>query len=155
MEETTPVTRALDQLRLSYRLFRHPGPINSLEQAASERGQRPGQVVRSILFRLSDGEYIMVLAAGPEQLSWTTLRHYLGQSRLTMATEEQVLNVTGYEVGAVSPFGLPHPMRILIDQSITIEDEVSIGSGVRGLAVIMQTKDLIHALGSAEKGRFR
>lgn len=155
MEETTPATEALDELRIPYRLFRHPGPITSLEQAADERGQRPEQVVRSILFRLGAGEYVLVLAAGPEQLSWSSLRHYLGQSRLTMATPEEVLKVTGYQIGSVTPFGLPHAMRILADESIFAVQELSIGSGARGLAIILDSKDLTHALGEVEVGRFR
>ena len=139
---------------LDYRLFRHPGPVHSLEQAAAERGQRPEQIIRSILFRLGEGEYVMVLVAGPGQLSWPELRRYLGVSRMTMASEEEVLQVTGYPRGAVSPFGLPAAMRILADKSIFLEAEVSIGSGVRGTTIILSQSDLQQALGEVESGQF-
>jgi prolyl-tRNA editing enzyme YbaK/EbsC (Cys-tRNA(Pro) deacylase) len=56
-------------MNIPYRLFRHAGPIESLEQAARERGQQPEQVVRSILFRLEKDKYLMLLAAGPAQIS--------------------------------------------------------------------------------------
>jgi Cys-tRNA(Pro)/Cys-tRNA(Cys) deacylase len=146
-DPSTPVTRALDEQGIPYRLFRHPGPIHSLEQAAQERGQQPEQVVRSILFRLAEDEFIMVLAAGPRQISWPALRAHLGTSRMTMANEEEVLAVTGYPRGAVSPFGLPAPLRILVDSSVWEPEEVSIGSGVRGLTVILNRDDLRRALG--------
>ena len=154
--DSTPVTRALTALNISHRLFRHPGPIHSLEQAARERGQTPEQVVRSIVFRVaaSRDEYVMVLMAGAGQISWPTLRRYLGQSRLTMASEEELLAVTGYGVGAVSPFGLPRPMRILLDESVLTQDEISIGSGERGLTVIMRAEDLRRALPDTEVGQF-
>jgi len=155
MEQSTPVTWVLKGLNIPYQVFRHPGPINSLEQAARERGQQPEQVVRSILFRLSEGEYVMVLVAGPDQVSWPALRRYLGQSRLTMASQDEVMSVTGYQVGAVSPFGLPQPMRVLVDESILAEEEVSIGSGLRGLTIILRSQDLIKALNNAETGQFR
>ena len=145
---STPVTRALDRLGIAYRLCRHPGPIRSLEQAARERGQQPEQVVRSLLFRLEEHEFILALVAGPQQIAWPALRSYLGVSRITMASEEEVLEVTGYPRGAVSPFGLPQPVRILVDESVWRPDEVSIGSGVRGLTVIMSRDDLGRALGS-------
>lgn len=154
-EQYTPVTWALTDKDVPYRLFRHPGPVKSLEQAARERGHRPEQVVRSILFRLAKGEYAMVLMAGPDQISWKALRSYLGQSRLTTASEEEVLTVTGYERGAVSPFGLPSPMRILVDDSLLDQEEISIGSGERGLTVILRTDDLMNALGNVEVGQFR
>lgn len=150
MPDSTSVTHALDSLGISYRLFRHPGPIHSLEQAARERGQLPDQVVRSIVFRVGKEEYVMVLMAGARQVSWPALRRRLGQSRLTMATEAELLKVTGYSVGAVSPFGLPQPVRLLADDSVFALDEISIGSGERGLTVIMRSDDLRRALGEIE-----
>ena len=152
--ESTPVTQALAALNIPHRLFRHPGPIHSLEQAAQERGQSPDQVVRSIVFRVGKDEYVMVLVAGARQVSWPALRRHLGQSRLTMANESELLAATGYQIGAVSPFGLPRPMRLLLDESVLIPDEISIGSGERGATVILRSQDLRRALGEAEVGQF-
>jgi len=152
--QSTPVTQDLDRKSIPYRLFTHPGPIHSLEQAARERGQRPEQVVRSIVFRLSEGEFVMVLIAGPKQISWTALRAHLGVSRMSMASEEEVLDSTGYPLGAVSPFGLPGTMRILADENVFLEDEISIGSGVRYTTVILSGQDLRRALGNFDIGKF-
>ena len=154
MTTLPPVALALDQLHLPYRLFTHPGPIHSLEQAAQERGHLPDQVVRSIVFRVGKDDFVMVLIAGDRQVAWPTLRKHLGQSRLTMATEAEVKAVTGYVRGAVAPFGLPRPMRILVDDSVFVHAEISLGSGVRGTAVIMQSADLRQALGEVEVGSF-
>jgi len=147
---STPVTRILTERRVPFRLFRHRQAPRSLEQAAQERGQRPEQVVRSLLFRLGEGEYLMVLAAGERQVSWPALRRQMGRSRLTLASEEEVLSITGYPLGAVSPFGLPQPMQILVDRSVLAEDELSLGSGERGLAIILRRDDLMQALGEVE-----
>jgi Cys-tRNA(Pro) deacylase len=147
---TTPVTQALDQLGIPYRFFSHPGPVHSVEQAARERGMQIDQVVRSIVFRLGEGEFVMVLAPGEHQINWPALRKYLQRSRLTLASEEEVLQVTGYKLGAVSPFGLPHPMRILVDCSIFNQSEISLGSGLRGSTVILSMDDFRKALSQAE-----
>jgi Cys-tRNA(Pro) deacylase len=155
MSNPPPVSLALTALNIPHRVFQHSGPVNSLEQAARERGQQPEQVVRSILFRLGQEEYAMVLMAGPAQVSWRALRRHLGQSRLTTASEEEVLAATGYPLGAVSPFGLPHPLRVLVDESVLAQEEVSIGSGVRGTTVILRVEDLLRALPDAELGQFR
>ncbi len=152
--ESTPVTQALDALGIPYRLFRHAGPPHSVEQAAEERGQRPGQVVRSILFRLAPQEFVMVLVAGPRQLSWPALRRHLGTARMSMASEAEVLAVTGYPLGAVAPLGLPSPLRLLADQDVFNEEELSLGSGMRGLAVILKAADLRQALAGIELGAF-
>lgn len=152
--DSTPVTRTLIALNIPHRLFRHPGPVHSVEQAARERGQKPEQVVHSIVFRLAQNNFAMVLIAGTLQVSWPALRNYFGQSRLTMASEEEVLSATGYPVGAVSPFGLPAPIRILVDQSVLLQEEISIGSGERYATVILRTADLLKTLGPVETGAF-
>ena len=148
MSSSTPVSEALSQLNVPHRIFRHPGPVRSLEQAAEERGQLPGQVVRSLLFRISAGQFVMVLIAGSQQVDWRALRNQLNESRLTTASREEVLQVTGYELGAVAPFGLPQPVSILIDESVLIPEELSIGSGIRGVTIILKRDDLLRALRS-------
>ncbi len=145
-----PASIALDELHIPHQVFRHENPVFSLEQAASERNQRPEQVVRSILFQIRPEEFVMVLVAGPAQVDWRKLRQLVKRSRVRMATEDEVLEVTGYRIGTVSPFGLKNPVKVMIDESVLREEEVSIGSGIRSVAIILKTVDLRKALGEAE-----
>src|SRR5215212_2856236 len=148
--EKPPASVALEKLNVPHHVFRHEKPLLSFEQAAEERKQRPEQVVRSILFQIRPEEFLMVLVAGREQVDWKKLRQLVGRSRVRMATEEEVLEVTGYRVGTVSPFGLKDPVRVLIDSSVLKEEEISIGSGLRNKAIILKSADLRRALGEAE-----
>lgn len=146
MSHTPPVSQALTEMDIPHTVFVHDGPVRSLEQAAAERDQQPEQVVRSLLFRLGDGDFVMVLVAGPQQVKWRALRRTLNQSRLTTASKDEVLAVTGYQLGAVAPFGLPQPLPVLVDESVLAQEVVSLGSGVRGTAVLLRTADLMQAL---------
>jgi Cys-tRNA(Pro)/Cys-tRNA(Cys) deacylase len=148
--QVSPVASALTALGIPHVVFAHAGQVTSLEQAARERGQRPDQVVRTILFRLEADEFVMVLAAGPAQISWQRLRHYLGRSRITMASPEEVLHQTGYRVGTVGPLGLPKPVRILMDEGVQEQSQVSIGSGLPNTGVILSIAGLLEALPGAE-----
>ncbi|HKJ39877.1 MAG TPA: YbaK/EbsC family protein, partial [Anaerolineales bacterium] len=158
MIDKPPASIALDSLGIPHRLFRHERPVSSFEEAASARGQRPEQIVRSILFQVRPGEFVMVLMAGPDQIDWKKLRGIVKRSRVRMATEDEVLEVTGYRVGTVSPFGLKNQarpefdrrVRVMIDASVFREEEISIGSGVRNTAIIMQSEDVRKALGDVE-----
>lgn len=153
MDDLPPVARVLTRLTIPHRVFRHPGPVRSLEQAAQERGQTPEQVVRSLVFRTAPDEFVMVLVAGDRQVDWPSLRRFLGQSRVSLASEAEVLAATGYVRGTVSPFGLPRPMRIVLDESVLAQAEVSLGSGERNTAVILSVEDLHRALGEVEVAR--
>ncbi len=154
MPISTPATRFLDLRSVTYRIFEHQGIPDSLDQAALERGQTPGQIIRSILFRGGRDDFFLTLMAGPGQISWRKLRAHLGVSRISMASEDEVQAVTGYKVGTVSPLGLPGPIRILADASVFIPDEISLGSGVRGAAIIMKSEDLKQVLETVEVGQF-
>jgi|SRR5687767_12674225 len=145
-----PASIALEGLGIPHRLFFHEGTVTSFEQAARERGQREAQVVRSILFQIRPEEFVMVLVAGPAQVDWKKLRQLVGRSRIRMATEDEVLEITGYRVGTVSPFGTKNQVKVMIDESVLAEEEISIGSGVRNTAIIMNTTDLCRALGDGE-----
>src|SRR5512138_1547756 len=145
-----PASLALEKQHIPHQVFRHERPVASLEQAASDREQRPEQVVRSLLFQIRAGEFVMVLVAGPAQVDWKKLRQLVGRSRIRMATEEEVLEVTGYRVGTVSPFGLKRPVRVLIDRSVLQEEEVSTGSGIRNVAILLKSADLRLVLEAAE-----
>ncbi|WKZ40782.1 MAG: YbaK/EbsC family protein [Anaerolineales bacterium] len=153
-----PASIALEKMGVPHTLFRHEGSVESFEQAARERNQRPAQVVRSILFRVTEDDYALVLVAGPEQISWKVLRKLLGRSRITMATEDEVLAVTGYRIGTVSPFGMAKQaspersrrVRVMVEAGVLKEDEISIGSGVGNTAIIMKSADLLRALGDVE-----
>ena len=150
MTERPPASIVLEELNIPHRVFVHETPVTSFEQAAADRGQRAGQIVRSILFNIRPEEYLMVLVAGPDQIDWKKLRQYVKRSRVRMATEEEVLDVTGYRIGTVNPFGIRKPVQVLIDASVLKEEEVSIGSGVRSTAIILKSEDLRRALPESE-----
>src|SRR5215212_1975958 len=105
MSEKPPASIALEKLNIPHRVFEHSTPVTSFEQAAADRNQRPEQ-------------FLMVLVAGPAQVDWRSLRQLVGRSRIRMATEDEVLEVTDYRIGTVSPFGLKTPVKVLIDASI-------------------------------------
>jgi Cys-tRNA(Pro)/Cys-tRNA(Cys) deacylase len=150
MTKEPPASTALTRLGIKHRVFRHAAAVTTLEQAAEERGQSPQQVVRSIVFRLAEDEFIMVLVAGRGQISWKKLRQHTGRTRLTMARPEDVLRVTGFKIGTVSPFGLRQPLPILIDRRVLDEKTISIGSGDPSVGLIPPSSALRSACPNAE-----
>jgi Cys-tRNA(Pro)/Cys-tRNA(Cys) deacylase len=146
MEPESPAIRHLRASGVDFSIFIHTGPVYTLEQAAQERGQSSDQVIRSILFRLAQNDYAMAIMPGPKQISWKILRAYFKQRRLTLADENEVLTITGYEIGTVNPFGLPRAMPILIDRNVLEKSALSIGSGIRGVALIMTPLELLKAM---------
>lgn len=143
---STPATRALDAAGVPHALHLHDRPVRSLAQAAAERGLQPEQIVRTLVFRLEGDSFVLVLAPGPDKVSWAKLRRHLAVSRLTTASPEEVQRVTGYVPGTVSPFGLPAPMRILAEARLTGQETVSVGAGIPNAGIVLATADLVRLL---------
>jgi Cys-tRNA(Pro) deacylase len=146
MDPVSPAEEHVRRLGIPYRLYRHDHTVHSLAQAASERGMDEDQIVRSLVFRLQDGSFILVLMPGPGQVAWSKLRHFLGVSRITTAGADEVYQVTGYRPGTVSPFGLAEPLRLLADQRLRHRNEISVGAGIRDAGLILDSHDLTKAL---------
>lgn len=146
MPTSTPATRALDDLGIPYRLFLHSSKVHSLDQAALERGLEPGQIVRSLVFRVEKRSFVLVLVAGPAQVAWAKLRHHLGVSRLTTAPSQEVIQSTGYSPGTVSPLGLASPLPILADQGLMSQEVLSVGAGIPNAGIILKRVDLLAAV---------
>ena len=95
---------------IAYEVTRH-GPVRSLAEAAAARGIEPSQLVKSLVVRRADDDFLFVLVPGDRTISWPKLRQLLGVSRLSMPDAAIALEVTGYERGTITPFGSLGPGR--------------------------------------------
>lgn len=149
----TPATRALAASGIEYTVTAH-GPVRSLEEAAAARGLEPWQILKTLVVRRADNDYLMVLVPGDRQISWPKLREVLGVSRLSMPDKDVAREVTGYERGTITPFGaLPSPAGtpwpVIADALIVSrEGPVSIGGGAHGVAASVDPTQLVEALGA-------
>ena len=145
----TPEERAaaaLDASGVSYRTVTH-GPVRSLAEAAVARGVEVPDVVKTIVVRRADDDYVLVLVPGDRTISWPKLRALLGVKRLSMPDAETARAVTGYERGTITPFGTLTPLPVFADQRIAGR-EVALGAGGHGVAVIVSADEAIAALGA-------
>lgn len=64
---------ALQELGINHLVTRH-GPVRSLEEAAAARGIAPKDLVKTIVVRRGDDDYVFVLVPGDREFSWPKLR---------------------------------------------------------------------------------
>jgi Cys-tRNA(Pro) deacylase len=121
------------------------GHVGSLAEAAVARGVEPRAVVKTLVVRRGDEDYLFVLVPGDRQLSWPKLRALLGVSRMSLPDADDALRVTGYPRGSITPFGSTHPWPVVADASMAGE-EITLGGGVSGTAVKLLADDAVRAL---------
>ena len=113
------VAQALLAAGLPAAIVEFDASTRTAEQAAAAVGCVLGQIVKTLFF-LADGRPTLVLVAGDRQADTAALAELLGTTRkkLKMGSPDEVLGVTGYAVGGVSPFGSLTACDVVIDDSL-------------------------------------
>jgi Cys-tRNA(Pro)/Cys-tRNA(Cys) deacylase len=107
------------------------GPVRSLEEAAAARGIEPRDIVKTLVVRRGENDFLFVLVPGDREISWPKLRDLLGVSRLSMPTAQVAKDVTGYERGTITPFGSNRSWPVVADQTVAGR-AISIGGARTG-----------------------
>lgn len=135
---------ALSESGIAHRIVRH-GRVRSLAEAAAARGVEPAAVIKTIVVRRGDDDFVFILVPGDRTIAWPKLRALLGVNRLSMPDAATARDVTGYERGTITPFGSLRPWPVIADHRIA-GHEVSIGAGAHGVSARVDGDDLIRAL---------
>jgi len=139
-----PGLDALAAAGLDHRVIEH-GPVRSLAEAAEARGVEPADVVKTLVVRRGDDDFLFVLVPGDRTISWPKLRALLGVSRLSMPDADVAKRATGYERGTITPFGSSTPWPVVADERLRGRT-VTLGAGRPGLAVAMDADAALRVL---------
>jgi Cys-tRNA(Pro)/Cys-tRNA(Cys) deacylase len=141
----TPAIRAAADAGVPFTVARTDRP-SSAEESAALQGIEVRQLVRTIVVRLAADDYVFVLVPGGRQIDWQRLRAHLGQRRLSLPDETEAKRATGYERGAITPFGATTAWPVVADATIMDADLVAIGGGARGVNLHLAPADLVRAV---------
>ena len=135
---------AVEAAGLTARVIRH-GPVRSLAEAAEARGVGPVDVIKTLVVRRGDGDFLFVLVPGDRSLSWPKLRDLLGVSRISMPDAATALEATGYERGTITPFGSTTAWPVVADDRLRGRT-VTLGAGAHGVAIAVDADAALAAL---------
>ncbi|MFB2581878.1 aminoacyl-tRNA deacylase [Herbiconiux sp. P15] len=143
---TARVEHHAEQLGLEVEIVERP-PADSLEEAAALLGLEPAAVLKSLVVKRHDGEFLFALIPGDRQISWPKLRAVVGVNRLSMPHQDVALEATGYERGTITPLGSTTAWPVYLDETFTGR-RVAMGAGAHGHSAFVQADDLAEALGA-------
>ena len=141
------MTAALDAVAatgIEHRVVRHE-PARSLAEAAERQGVEARDIVKTLVVRRGDGDFVFVLVPGDRVISWPKLRALLGVNRIAMPDAATAKEATGYERGTITPFGSRTAWPVIADERIRGRT-VSLGAGERGVALQLAADDAVEAL---------
>ena len=118
--EKEPVKR-VDKFLKQYDANLNVTLLNSSARTALEAAKslncEVGAIVKSLLFK-TEGKYTLFLVSGDRKASLNKIKKTLNIKDASMASAEEVKNVTGFTIGGVSPIGLLNKIDVYIDKSL-------------------------------------
>lgn len=144
---TTPALDALETAGVPHRVVRTER-ARSAEESAGLQGIPLGSLLRTIVVRLGEDDYVFVLVPGGRRFDWPKLRALLGVTRMSLPDADEAQAVTGYPRGAITPFGSSRLWPVVADAAIEALEVVAIGGGAHGVNVHLAPSDLVAATGA-------
>ncbi|MET0930959.1 MAG: YbaK/EbsC family protein [Aeromicrobium sp.] len=134
---------AVEASGIEHEVTRH-ARVSSLAEAAAMSGVDPHQLVKTLVVRRGEDDFVLVLVPGDRTFSWPKLRALLGTSRLSMPDPAGAKAATGYERGTITPFGSTTAWPVVIDASVS--GRISLGGGAHGVAITADAADVVRVL---------
>ncbi len=141
----TPALRALTESGVPHDVVR-TARASSVEEAAAMRGVPVAALLKTLVVRRGEDDYLFVLVPGDRSIDWGKLRGHLGIRRMTLPDAAEALAVTGYERSTITPFGATTAWPVIADSSIDAAGTISLGGGDHGVSVKMAAVDMIRVL---------
>ena len=97
-------------------------------EAASSLKCEVGAIVKSLLFK-TENTFTLCLVAGDKKASLNKIKKNLNIKDVSMASADEVKNITGFTIGGVSPIGHLNKINIYIDNSLERFDDLYAAAG--------------------------
>lgn len=145
-EATERVRLAASALGLEVELRARP-EATSLDEAAALLGIRSAEIVKTLVVKRSDGDFLFALVPGDRAIAWPKLRAVVGVNKLRLPEPELAFSATGYERGTIVPLGSKTAWPVYADESIAGR-RVAMGAGAHGYSLFVEADALLAALGA-------
>ena len=124
-------------------------PTPTVESAAQAVQSEVEQIIKSILF-LVDGQPVLAIACGTSSIGRRPIADLfgVGKKRIKLASPEIVREISGYEVGAMPPFGHQKPLTTLIDRRVLELRQAYAGGGAENALLRLDPQEILRVSGA-------
>ena len=121
----------------------------SAEQVAEYLGMAPERIFKTLIARGDRTGPMLILAPAGTEVDLRAMARYTGDKRVEMVPQREVLSLTGYVRGAVTPLGNPRDYPVYIEETAVIWETIGISAGAKGMELTLAPEDLV-SITSAE-----
>ena len=140
----TNAARILDAASIRYELREYEVDEDDLSapRVAEKIGMPPEQVFKTLVARGDRNGVLMACIPANTELDLKALAAASGNKKVELVAVKEVLPLTGYIRGGVSPIGVRKPYPFYLDETAILFDVISVSAGVRGCQLVLAPDDL-------------
>jgi len=109
-------------------------------------GLPASSIIKTLVVKRHDGDFLFALVPGDRQISWGKLRGVVGVNKLKLPEASVALEATGYERGTIVPLGSTTAWPVYADTRVV--GRIALGAGEHGLSAMVDASQLIAGLGA-------
>ncbi len=148
MSEKTMAMKLLDQRKIPYEVVTYPKHERDAEVLALLYFDvEPASVFKTLVVQPAVGKNkkpMLVLVPADQQLDLKKLAKVVGVKKLKLATHHEAEEMTGLQVGGISPLVLLNQgFTIFADSSIEQQDAIYVSSGEKGINLCVPRRPLV------------
>ncbi|MBU1117985.1 aspartate--tRNA(Asn) ligase [Patescibacteria group bacterium] len=148
---TTRLVSFLKEKQVDFKEIKHIATASSLESAQA-RGTTLEQGAKALLM-MADSNPVLVVLSAAKKLDNSAFKKQFSFKDLKMATADEVLKISGAEIGGVPPFGNLFNVPVYVDESFLDEKEIAFNAGSKEKSIIMKSSDF-QKLVNPQKGKY-
>ncbi len=140
----TNAARILDREGVSYSLREYVVDESDLSapHVAELIGMPPEQVFKTLVARGDKTGVLMACIPANAELDLKALATASDNKKVEMVAVKEVLGLTGYIRGGVSPIGTKKPYPLYLEETAELWDTIAVSAGIRGCQMVLSPTDL-------------
>ncbi|NJM09027.1 Cys-tRNA(Pro) deacylase [Candidatus Gracilibacteria bacterium] len=146
----TNAVRALDRASITYELRNYELAAEDFnaEAVAALLGMAPETIFKTLIAHGDVTGHLFALVPASSELDLRALATAAGNKRVELVPLRDVLDLTGYMRGAVTPLAAKKAYPVFIDETAEIWPQIGISGGMRGLQIVLAPDDLLRITGA-------
>jgi Cys-tRNA(Pro)/Cys-tRNA(Cys) deacylase len=150
----TNAARILDAAGVPHEIREYEVDENDLSapHVAEAIGMPPEQVFKTLVARGDRSGVLMACIPASCELDLKAVAAASGNKKVELVAVKEVLGLTGYVRGGVSPVGTRKAYPLYLDETAEIWDTISISAGARGQQMLVAPADLVRVTGATIAG---
>lgn len=144
LREFEDIKKFLDSKEVKYGLLEHK-QVKTSEEAASVRNVPLSQGMKSLILIAKEKGFVLCLVPGNRKIELKALRKILNAKDIRLADHEDVLRITGCEIGSVHPFGnlYKEKLEIYMDKNVLNNQIIDFSVGTFVNSIEIKLKDFL------------